>query len=273
MQTHAFGSAHHKIIVVGCMLCMTSACAAFVPQVITPQLTQDTTPKLEVKASSGATLRFVEGRPNGVLMTTRWPILPKDATHLHVERQHGKEKPTVIQVIKLASRYKAALGGKGLSILDGGLSKAGDYSYRILAISKQPLGQSQTMEITWRTPAPMPIPIKTRAVLDPTHIELSWPHKTGWGAVVFRRDLFGTQRRLRRIKNITAAHHATIFDRNVQPGGIYAYRVAYARIDARGQRYFGQPSPEVFVTVPQNKPSTTQPNIAPKANSESTQPQ
>lgn len=271
MQINAHGSAHHKTIVVGCILCMTSACAAFVPQVTTPPTTKDRAQT--VKTSPDATLRFIEGRPNGILMSINWPRLPEGTTHLHIERRYNEEKPTIIQVIKLEPKYIRALADKGLNLLDGRLGRAGDYTYRILAISKQPLGQSQSMEITWRPPATMPIPIKTRAVLEPTHIEISWPHKAGWGAVVFRRDLFGTKRRLRRIKNTTAAHHSTIFDRDVQPGGVYAYRVAYARIDARGQRYFGQPSPEVFVTVPQNKPPTTQPNIAPKANSESTQPQ
>ena len=91
---------------------MTSACAAFVPQVTTPPTTKDGAQT--VKTSPDAALRFIEGRPNGILMSINWPRLPEGTTHLHIERRYNKEKPTIIQIIKLEAKYRRALADKGL---------------------------------------------------------------------------------------------------------------------------------------------------------------
>jgi hypothetical protein len=79
-------------------------------------------------------------------------------------------------------------------------------------------------------------------------IEVYWHHTRALPVIVLRRDLVA-RGGYRRVGLVEAGAAGVFLDRGVRPGGVYAYRIAYAR-RADGTLFFGEPTPEYFVTVP-----------------------
>ena len=223
-------------------------CASF-----SPLLTQSPGPtQVEPSPEQGNTdpeLTITEARPSGVLLLFHSEESARDPSWTRVEllRSRDGEQAIVLQEIVLDEAMRERMLEGGISLLDTGLTPGSRYTYllRFLGEKEDAEAASKPIAISWQEPPAPPGEPKAMA-LDTTLVELSWQPLQGWGVAVFRRDVLERPPRIERVGNLPLEHASTYLDRTVKPGKVYAYRIAYVRMES-GVPIYGAPSGEFYV--------------------------
>lgn len=100
-----------------------------------------------------------------------------------------------------------------------------------------------TQSVAWTLPPAAPAPVA--AVPVGNHVQITWPVRPRFGAVVFRREL-GTSAGYVRLTAPLVAGTVDFVDDGVQPGKLYVYLVSAVVFRDRVP-FIGAPSPEVIV--------------------------
>jgi hypothetical protein len=202
-------------------------------------------------------IEAVEGRPQGLLLriTARRSLdsLPSDR-RLELRRIRHDTEPETLQSVSLEPDVLERLASEeGLTVMDRSLSP-GEVSYRVRlgadessddAASTRPL--SAPLHLRWRKPPPRPTSIRTASTM-PVAVEIRW-HPHSEGALVFRRDVLTSDSTLRPVAVLGPDRADRFVDRDVRPGGVYAYRVALSTSSGAFTQY-GRPSRMLYVSVP-----------------------
>ena len=190
-----------------------------------------------------------EGRPDGLRLVLRSDVAVRPGSSLTLMRTVDDAASAPYEQVDVDRRIAAALADPGVEFVDREMTPGGHYAYRLSL--EDPGGGVKTsapVEVAWRRPPGRPAHL---AAVAPTSagVEVRWDAKPHLGALVFRRDVLDRSARPRRRAELGAGCDGIFFDRDVEPGGVYAYRVALARFDG-GVVQYGTPSEEVYVTVP-----------------------
>lgn len=235
-----------------------SACAWLGPPVEVlpdpPGVPTGTPPEDADAGDAPLRLRVREARPNGLLLELSANSEQlQEWTWLEIWRARGEQDATPLQQIALDPTRIEALAG-GVPLLDRDLrpDQPTAYQLRLRGREEDPEAagpMSPVLRTRWETPPPAPSKIEGRA-LGARAVELSWAPRQGWGVLVFRRDLGPSRAPPRRVAELGPEAGSGWLDRQVEPGGLYAYRLAHARRAPGGWPIYGVPSVELYVTVP-----------------------
>lgn len=226
-----------------CILLLTitaiNGCASFKPVVTTPQQTS--------VESAPLTVVPIEGRPQSVLLKIQW-LSPEPFTHLVLYRLIPDADPIALHTLQYTPQIVEQLQ-QGLVLLDPTI-EPGPSHYTTVVMDGESILEVAHSQFEW-SHAPS-APSVRHSIID-HKVVLNWDSPKTYGAVVFRRDLL-TEEGLIRIADLQSSHHGFFVDSNVNPEGVYAYRVALMETPAiRGGSdvfpRFGSPSDEIYVTV------------------------
>ncbi|MFW5966221.1 MAG: hypothetical protein ACOCV2_01830 [Persicimonas sp.] len=229
---------------------LLAACAALEPpvQFETRQSSSD-----DSDQKRALTIEPVEGRPEGLVMRfAATDRIPREG-FLEVWRSADEKRAAPLRRVRLDDELYAALVADGFDFLDRAVTPghAFEYQLRIRHIEDGEPGpvtaSSRPVGLDWEEP-PAPPESVTAASSLPGVVELSWEAEPPRGMLVFRRDVLDSDAKPRRLTRVARGAHNRFIDRDVEPGGVYAYRVASAR-DRADIVQFGRPSSEVYVTV------------------------
>ncbi len=209
-------------------------------------------------------LEAIEGRPNGLLLK----LTARDGHGLDasgdtieiVRRQLGDDDSRdVLDTFRLTSKtFERLTDDEGLTLLDRSLSPGAlryDLQWKPETGREkraEPLPLVTPLRVRWASPPPRPTTLRAASTM-PVAVELQW-HPIAEGAIVFRRDVLDEDSKLTPIASLEAASAGLFVDRDVQPGGVYAYRVALSRPSSDLTQY-GSPSRTLYVSVPEDASS------------------
>jgi hypothetical protein len=209
----------------------------------------------KVPAASGEPLvvEALEGRPNGLLLRLKVRLPPQPSgTRLSLWRLRSLDdeegQPLLDQPLHADAARLAALSGEGLGVLDSAPGQDGQVAIYILRISPpSPMPQlaSKPLIVRWQAPMPPPRSLAARADL-PGVVELTWRPAPGCQHLIFRRALGAQDPRPARLALLDAADGGLYIDRAVEPGQVYAYRVACVRT-ADALPFYGRATTELYV--------------------------
>lgn len=208
------------------------------------------------KAPSAAALPLqiepVEGRPNGLVLRFTCACELPDDGWLQLLRARGDETAQLFRNIRLDARLRDRLTGTGLELLDRSIDpQPTHYQLRVRAAHDDAPGQtlhvSAPLVVRWRTPPARPAELQAHSHIAGT-VELRWMAPADTGALIFRRNVLDSSARWERLARVGPSAQGIFVDRQVEPAGVYAYRVALA-IDTTSTVQFGRPSEELYVTV------------------------
>lgn len=197
-------------------------------------------------------LEPIEGRPNGLLLSLGCDCEPPEGAWLQLLRAEGDAGAKLFRNIRLNPTLRARLLNGGIEFLDRSVDP-GTTRYKLqLRASKDNaparlLGASKTLAVTWVAPPERPTGVAASSVIAGA-VELRWQAPPGAGALIFRRNVLEPDAPLQRRARVGPASRGVFIDRQVEPAGVYAYRVALA-IDTKTTIQFGRPSEEIYVTV------------------------
>ena len=243
------------------VLCFAQGCAALPSPFV---LLDPRDPPSAAPASSELELSALEARPAGMLVRMSWSDQSRslDGKRLELFRAEGDDDPMLFYRVTLQGDALDALVSRGLVFYDKEVEPGQRYRYILRVVMEEdeertPLETilAPPIELTWRAPVGAPAQVMARADF-PDVVELRWTPKPGWGVLVFKRPVGERPRRLTDLS--TGIGDGLALDHDVEPGRSYAYRIAYVRRD-EGYPVFGQPSSELYVSVP------TPEDIAPAA--------
>ena len=259
------------------VLMLTGAgCASFSPLLTQEPAPASATTEPNQTQTTDPELVLVEARPNGALLSLRSSGAAGDLSWSKLEllRSRDGEPAIILQEIFLDEAMRAQMIDKGLSVLDRDLVPGHTYVY-LLRFIATPDKDSATSEevveaastpvsLAWSEPPPSPGEPSAMA-LDGEIVELEWQPRDGWGVVIFRRDVLARPPRVERVGDLSFAGASTYIDRSVEPGKVYAYRIAYMREDASATPFYGMPSGEFYVKTPAPpSPPTPTPTVKPE---------
>lgn len=208
-----------------------SGCASLTPAV---ELPQSSSPPAHSEA-----LTVMEGRPSSLRMNlkTEFP-----AQTLELWRSVDQLEPEKLQEISVTPELAANLS-QGIGIIDAS-PRVGTATYTIVMKNED---EAQRLQLTVEWQKILPTPALRGSAIGARAVHLTWA-SSGDGCVVFRRDVV-LNTRLGRVASLTNCD-GTFIDTQVEPTGVYAYRVATRTTDAGYIRY-SEPSPEVYVILPE----------------------
>lgn len=234
-------------------ICATllAACAALEPPI---QFEPRKSTSDEAQKSSPLNIEPIEGRPEGLVMRfVATGQIPKEG-YLEVWRSVDAERATPLRRVRLQEDLHAKLAADGFDFLDRAVTPEHTFEYqlRIRALDDEgepgPIkASSRPVGVDWVSPPSPPESVAAASHL-PGVVELNWKTDSPEGTLVFRRDVLDSDAKPRRLTRVGRGAHNRFVDRDVEPGGVYAYRVATAR-DRADIVQFGRPSSEVYVTV------------------------
>lgn len=179
--------------------------------------------------------------------------LPEDA-FLEVWRSVDGERARPLRRARLDERIHRALTAEGFEFLDRAVTPGSTFRYQVRLRSADgnaepadTLAAADSPTIRWRKPPAKPDSTAVTSPL-PGLVEVTWELNADFGALVFRRNVLASEEGPERLAQLQPGARGTFVDRNVEPGGVYAYRVAMAYVGEHIVQ-FGPPSEEVYVTV------------------------
>lgn len=193
-------------------------------------------------------LRAVEGRPGGLVLALT--CANPHAVSVELYRVQGEGEPVLLQDMPLSGARAEALV-RGVELVDGTVVPGTDFTYQLFAIDDRDrvIERSSALEISWGPSPPRPLDFRARAPFVDV-VELGWTAEPGLGVVVFRRDVL-TDGPFERV-GLIAAPATTWVDRAVHAGGVWSYRIAFAR-QQNGFVQFGAPSEELYASTPEGR--------------------
>ena len=225
---------------------LAASCASLAPPVAvetTSRPAQDDRRPLRISA--------VEGRPDGLVLQLE-STLEADTGRLQLRRKIADGPSEVIQTISVSQKFKRRLHGEGLTFIDRSVVAGAAHRYQLVYLpprAEKAKHSSKLLTLTWREPPPPPTGVKA-GVPTREAVELSWrPDRQG--AMVFRRNVLEEGAPTRRLADLDPGSRGRYVDRDVEPGGVYTYRVALARRND-GFTQYGPPSEPLYVSVPQS---------------------
>ncbi len=195
----------------------------------------------------------VEGRPNGLVLRLRCGCTPPNDGWLEILRRQDDQPAQVYRSVRLNARLAKALAGKGLPFLDRAMRADTTTTYQVRLRASANDAPGKTLErsiprrIAWQKPPARPANVRAQSHLAGS-VELHWQATGRAGALIFRRDVLRSHAPVERIAQVGAGAGGVFVDRHVQPGAVYAYRVALAS-HTGDTLQFGPPSDEIYVTV------------------------
>lgn len=241
-------SSTHRISVIAAALLLGGGCAA-----LRAPLAFDEPAQKQAPQEGALSIEPVEGRPKGLVLRLRCDCRLPDDGWLELMRGQRDGKVEVFRRVRLRGRLRAAVQNDGLEFMDRAIEAGQRVGYRLrlrAADSDEPssiLQTSSPLWVTWHTPPPRPEDVRADSRIAGS-VELAWTPAGLDGALVFRRDVLDPNAGTRRISRPNGGARGLFVDRDVDPGGVYAYRVALS-IDHAGLVQYGPPSEEIYVTV------------------------
>ena len=166
-----------------------------------------------------------------------------------VYRGVGDATPELHQTIELEGKRVGALGAGSLFALDRDVTPGQTYTYVARLIDDADPEATQTSApMVWTCQAAPGAPPARANATSGGFIEVEWePEDATQGALILRRDLLTPKAPAKRVATLGPGARGIYLDRDVTPGGVYAYRVALTR---RGEvTTLGRLSEELFVSL------------------------
>ncbi len=194
----------------------------------------------------------VEGRPNGLVLRFSCTCSPPEDAWLEVLRRQGADDAQIYRSVRLSEELSARLTGEGFQFLDRSITPQPTYYQLRLRASRDDtpadvLAESSPVLVRWQKPPTQPAAVRATSVVSGA-VELRWQAPPGAGALIFRRNVLDPNAPLERLSRVGPAANGLFVDRQLEPAGVYAYRVALA-IQTDTTVQFGRPSDEIYVTV------------------------
>jgi hypothetical protein len=148
-----------------------------------------------------------------------------------VYRGAGGATPELHQTIELERARAGALGAGALFALDREVTPGQTYTYVARLVDDDDPEATQTSSpMVWRCEAPPVAPTASARADARGFVEVEWvPEDATQGALVLRRDLLDPKAQTKRVATLGPGARGVWLDRDVTPGGVYAYRVALTR--------------------------------------------
>ena len=199
-------------------------------------------------AEAGLSVQPVEGRPQGLLLRLTTDFQPDPASRLELRRRVGDAPAETLRTIEVGGEVAERLTGEGLDFLDRSVTPAKRHVYQLVYRPETDAPRaSAPLTVTWQPPPAAPTALHAFAD-TPAAVELNW-RASAPGALLFRRDVLDKNQETRRIAHLGPSAGGRYVDRDVEPGGVYAYRIALARPN-EGFTQYGPPSEPLYVSVP-----------------------
>ena len=196
-------------------------------------------------AVTESTLNAVEGRPAGVVL--RLSSTVSDAEALELFRVRDDDDATLLHTLTIDETLRVQLES-GVELVDSTVEPGHQYQYQF-SVTGKPGDRARTsnlITVRWRQPPPRPVDLAATVTFAGV-VELSWESIAHAGAVIFRRDVLDEQSQFIRVGEVDAGGGIFV-DRQLDPGGVYSYRVARSLTDGDFTQ-FGSASEEVYASA------------------------
>lgn len=197
-------------------------------------------------------LEPVEGRPGALVLKLTASFSPDPESRLEIRRRVDGAPPETIRTVESSRKISARIADGGVEFIDRDVEPDRILRYRLLYFApsdrENPEKRSSVVRVEWKSP-PRP-PENVRAHADsPRTVELRWEPPTS-GALVFRRNVLDEEGGTRRIASLDPVFGGVLVDRDVEPGAVYAYRIALS-LENDGFLQYGPVSEPLYVAVPE----------------------
>lgn len=235
------------------LLLAATGCGSFAPPA--PFRAQADVPTSSEKTGALG-VRPVEGRPDGLVLALHFDVDLDPGSRLVVERRVGSDEPERLRTIELDGDRARRASEEGIEFIDRSVQPDSTIHYRVAYYrpgrspgpDTSPDRRSPVRTVEWSSPPSRPEEVTARA---DTHraVELRW-EPGGTGALIFRRDVLDRSAGAQRIAVLEAGERGVHLDRDIAPGGVYAYRVALA-VEHDSYTQYGPPSEPLYVSLPE----------------------
>ncbi len=237
-----------RLAIIAAALLLGGGCAALRAPVAFDAPAEEQAPE-----ETALSIEAVEGRPQGLVLRLSCDCELPDDGWLELMRGQQDGKVEVFRRVRLRGRLRAAVRGDGIEFMDRAVEAGQRVGYRLRLRSADAdessaiLATSSPLWMTWHKPPPKPEEVRADSRIAGS-VELAWAPVHLDGALVFRRDVLDPNAGTERISRPDAGARGLFIDRDLDPGGVYAYRVALF-LDRAGLIQYGPPSEEIYVTV------------------------
>jgi hypothetical protein len=172
---------------------------------------------------------------------------PRPDAELTLFRRSPDGDARTLQTTQLSDTSASRLADAGLRFVDRSIGPPGDYTYRLrLKTPGSTERWSEPTRVAWREPPPAPEDVHCQAVAGRL-VEIEWsPDK--FGALIFRKSVTDHSSDFTRLGLWRPDARGLAADRDIQPDGVYAYRLALA-IRTTTFTQFGRTGPPVYVSM------------------------
>jgi hypothetical protein len=246
---HRRGRFGPSLLLAGLLCTLSPGCGTLAAPVNIAPTSQTTPPGAAAEAALA--IQPAEGRPQGLLLRLTTDFQPDPGSRLELRRRVGDAPPETLRTIAVGGEVAGRLTGEGLDFLDRSVAPGRLHVYQLVYRPKSDERRtSAPLTVTWQKPPATPTGLHAFAD-TPVAVELNW-RASAPGALVFRRNVLDKNAKTRRIAHLGPSAGGRYVDRDVEPGGVYAYRIALAR-PGEGFTQYGPPSEPLYVSVPGDK--------------------